>query len=213
MPTKKLTNFDIYFITDSSLTKTPVISQVKQALNSGVKILQYREKKLSTLEMYKSAMDIKKLTNGKAIFIINDRIDICLAVDADGVHLGDDDIPYLYARKLLRKKIIGLSTHNLEEALFSEKIGADYISIGPIYPTTTKPKHKSPVGTEIIKEISKKIKIPYVAIGGINETNIEVVLSAGAKNVAMISAILTKKDIKKELRKYQNYFLTLRGIK
>ena len=100
MPTKKLTNFDIYFITDSSLTKTPVISQVKQALNSGVKILQYREKKLSTLEMYKSAMDIKKLTNGKAIFIINDRIDICLAVDADGVHLGDDDIPYLYARKL-----------------------------------------------------------------------------------------------------------------
>lgn len=206
MDKKEIENLGLYFITDSTITKTPVISQVKQAIDGGIKIIQYREKNLPTLEMYNQAKEIRKLTKNKAIFVVNDRIDICLAVNADGVHLGKDDIPYSEARKLLKDKIIGLSTHNIQEALHAEKLGADYISIGPIFATNTKPNHQKPVGIKTIKELSKKIKFPFVAIGGINGNNIKDVVNAGAKNVAMISALVTKKDIANEIKKFIGYF-------
>ena len=196
-------NIGMYFITDSIITKTSVISQVNQALNAGVRIIQYREKSLPTIELYNQAMKLKKLINGKAILIINDRIDICLAVDADGVHLGSDDIPYADARRILGSKIIGLSTHNINEAINAESLGADYISIGPIFPTMTKHNHQEPVGTDMITDISKRIKIPFIAIGGINKNNIQDVLNAGARNVAIISDIVTKIDITKEIKSFE----------
>lgn len=204
-----LNNIDLYFITDSSLTKRGVIEDVKSAVKAGVKIIQYREKNKSTREMIKEASEIKTICKqcklNDVLFIVNDSIDIALAVDADGVHLGNDDMPYHIARKLLGKnKIIGLTVHNLKEARYAQEVKADYIGVSPIFETKTKPDAGLPVGLELIKEIKSEIKIPIVAIGGINENNIESVLNLGAKSVAIISAIITKPSVENECRKFIN---------
>ncbi len=200
--------FGLYFLTDSTLTKIPVEEQVKQALKARIKVIQYREKTLSTKEQYNQALTLRKLTKGKALLIINDRIDICMAVNADGVHLGKEDIPCKYARKILKDKIIGLSTHNLQEAIEAEKIGADYIAVGPIFPTETKKDHEQPVEIDNLKEIVERIKTPLVAIGGINHANLKDVLSTGIKNFVIISAIMKdgkiEENIKNARRLYHN---------
>jgi thiamine-phosphate pyrophosphorylase len=141
------------------------------------------------------------LLNSKSIFIINDYIDIAKILDADGIHLGQDDISIGIARKILGKgKIIGISCHNLEQALRAQEKGADYISIGPVFPTSTKPNAK-PISLRLIKKISRKIKIPFFAIGGINENNIIEVLSRGAKRVAVCRAVCQAKDIPITIKK------------
>ncbi len=194
----KLKNFGLYFITDSTLTRKNVIEDATSAIKAGVKIIQYREKNSPTKKMLKEALQIKKLcSKNDVLFIINDRIDIALRVDADGVHLGEEDISYDYARKLLGKnKIIGLSAHSVKDALQNEKIGADNTSIGPIYHTSTKKNGHKPVGLDPIKQLKNKLKIPFVAIGGINKGNIDEVLEAGARNIAIISAIVSKGNVK-----------------
>jgi len=204
MPPKKLTDFGLYFITDSKLTKKTVIEDVKSAIKGGVKIVQYREKNADTKQMIEEAKEIKEICKkSNALFLINDRIDVVLAIDADGVHLGQEDMPYEYARKLLgNDKIIGLSAHSLKEALQNQEAGADYTSIGPIYYTTTKKDAKAPIGLEPIRELKDKLKIPFVAIGGINETNIDDVLTAGAKNIAIISGIVAKENVEECVRNF-----------
>ena len=138
------------------------------------------------------------------IFLVNDGVDIALAADADGVHLGQDDLSYETARKLLGKnKIIGLTAHNVKESVEAEKLGADYIGLSPIFPTNTKSDAGKACGTEMIAQVKKHVKIPIVAIGGINESNIGQVLKAGARNMAIISAILTKDDVGKAVRGFQ----------
>ena len=140
MRKEKLEDIDLYFITDSKLTKKTVLDDVKAAIAGGVKIVQYREKEKPTKEMVEEAQKIKELCGDDVIFLVNDRIDIALAVDADGVHLGNDDMPYETARKLLGEdKIIGLTIHNVEEAVEAERLGADYVGVSPIFATTTKP--------------------------------------------------------------------------
>ena len=203
MQSEKLKDFGLYFITDSNLTKKSVIEDVRSAIKGGVKIIQYREKNASSKQLLKQAKEIKNLCrkNG-VIFIVNDRVDIALAADADGVHLGQDDMPCQSARKLLGKnKIIGLSADSVKAALMNQNLGADYTGIGPIYHTTTK-KINNPIGLEPIKELKKRLKIPFVAIGGINESNIDDVLKAGAKNIAMISAIAAKDDVENSVRQF-----------
>lgn len=204
MPSKKLTNFGLYFITDSTLTKKTVIEDVKSAIKGGVKIVQYREKNVDTKQIIEEAKEIKSICKkNNVLFLINDGIDVALAVDADGVHLGQEDMPYKYARKLLwNNKIIGLSAHSSKEALQNEKIGADYTSIGPIYYTTTKKDAKAPIGLEPIRQLKSRLKIPFIAIGGINETNIDDVLKAGAKNVAIISGIVAKDNVEEIAREF-----------
>ena len=202
----KLKNFGLYFITDSALTKKSVVEDAKAAIKAGVKIIQYREKNASTKQMIGEAAEIKKLsTKNGVMFLVNDRIDVALAVDADGVHLGEEeDMPYVIARKLLGKnKIIGLSAHSAKDALQNKKIGADYTSIGPIYHTLTKKNGHKPIGLNPIKQLKDKLKIPFVAIGGINEANIDEALKAGAKNVAIISAIIKRDNVEQSVR----YFL------
>ena len=204
----KLKNFGLYFITDSKLTKKTVIEDVKSAIKGGVKIVQYREKNSDTKQMIEEAKEIKGICKkSNVLFLINDRIDVALAVDADGVHLGQEDMHYEYARNLLgNNKIIGLSAHSLKEALQNERIGADYTSIGPIYYTTTKRDAKAPIGLKPIRELKGKLKIPFVAIGGINETNIDDVLKAGAKNIAIISGIITKENVEESVRNFIKKF-------
>lgn len=195
----KLNDIDFYFITDSSLSKNGIINDVKAAIKAGCKIVQYREKNKSTKDMLEEAKEIKKLCKSKAIFLVNDRIDIALAVDADGVHIGQEDIPYKHARNLLGKnKIIGLSAHSLKDALQNQRAGADYTSIGPIYPTSTK-KFAKPLGLAPIRQLKSKLKIPLVAIGGINKNNIAQVIKSGADAAAAISTVISSKDVQKEV--------------
>jgi thiamine-phosphate pyrophosphorylase len=211
---EKLNDIDLYFITDSRLTRKTVLEDAKAALKAGVKIIQYREKNKSTSDMIKEADKIKKLClKNNTLLIINDRVDIALAVDADGVHLGDDDMPYHTTRKILgNKKIIGLTVHNLREAAEAQKAGADYIGASPIFETRTKPDAGAPSGIKFIQKVKKTIKIPFVAIGGINESNVADVLKSGAKSVAIISAIISSPDVEKECRKFRDIILDYTGV-
>lgn len=206
---KILPDINLYFITDSKLTRKTVFEDVKAAIKAGVKIVQYREKEKNTGEMLEEAKKIGKLCKeNNVLFIINDRIDVALATDADGVHLGDEDMPYSIARKLLgREKIIGLTVQNIQKAIEAEKVGVDYIGVSPIFETKTKADAGKPVGTELIKEVKGRLRIPFVAIGGINEKNIKSVLKAGAKSVVIISAIITKDNVEKECKKFKKIIL------
>ena len=186
---KDLKSVNYYYITDHSIDISPS-EQVKTALKSGVKLIQFRGKNLSDREMYEQAKEIKEIISNKAIFIVNDRIDIALAVDADGVHLGQDDIPPKIARELLGDKIIGISTHSLEQAKEAENI-ADYIGVGPVHPTSTKEKTAEAIGIEGVSKISREVDAPTAAIGGIKFKDLKPLL----QHVDMICAIssVTKK--------------------
>jgi thiamine-phosphate pyrophosphorylase len=205
-----LNDIDLYFITDSRLTGRTVLEDVGSAIRAGVKIIQYREKDLTTREMIDEAGKIGRLCReNDVLFIINDRVDIALAVDTDGVHLGNEDMPYEAARRILgNMKIIGLTVHDVGEAIEAERIGADYIGISPIFETTTKPDAGTPAGIDLIKYIKKTVKIPFVAIGGINQDNIKSVLEAGARSIAVISAIVTKDDVEKECKKFREVIIS-----
>ncbi len=206
---EKLDDIDLYFITDSKLTRRTVLEDVRSAIKAGVRIIQYREKDLCTREMINEAEKIGRLCKkNNVLFIINDRVDIALAVDADGVHLGNEDMHYSAARKILgNMKTIGLTIHNVSEAIEAERIGADYIGISPIFETKTKPDAGTPAGIDLIKYIKKIVKIPFVAIGGINEDNVKSVIEAGARSIAVISAIVTKGDVKKECKKFREVII------
>lgn len=187
----------IYLITDQYIVKGLSHVQIaEKALLGGVRFIQYREKQLSKRESYKVALQLREITRKyNAVLIINDDIDIALAVDADGIHLGQEDFPVQAARKILGDdKIIGLSTHSLKHAEEAQGSGADYIAIGPIFRSTTKDV-REPLGVDIIKEIRKISRLPVITIGGINEDNIADVMKAGADGAAVISAIITKEDI------------------
>lgn len=179
------------FITDRSICNLSCEEMSLAVLKTGVKWIQYREKDKTRKEMYEDSVRIRGLTKDyQAIFIVNDYADIAMSVKADGVHLGQDDLPLREARSIMgREKIIGISTHNVEQAIAAEKEGADYIGFGPVFHTTTKDAG-SPKGTDILREIKKQVHIPVVAIGGINLENLESVLNKGIDAVAVSSAIL-----------------------
>jgi thiamine-phosphate pyrophosphorylase len=195
-----------YFITDSSISRAGNLSDVQNALKAKVEVVQYREKQKCTKEMYKEALLLRKLCKG-IIFLINDRVDIALSVDADGVHIGNDDLPYSVIRKLLgKKKIIGMTVHRVKEAREAQELGADYIGISPIFATSTKADAGIPVGIELIKKIKKEVSIPVIAIGGINLPNAPEVVLAGVDALCAISAVVTSKDVRGEIEKFQELF-------
>jgi thiamine-phosphate pyrophosphorylase len=195
-----------YFITDASLSRRGNFSDVRGALAAGVKYIQYRDKYFDRKKSYLEARRLRKICKN-AFFLVNDRVDIALSVGADGVHLGDDDLPYSIARKLLgRKKIIGLTVHNLKEAQEAEKLGADYLGVSPIFLTNTKLDAGAPAGIRLIKQIKEQIALPIVAIGGINLSNAKEVIRAGADGLSAISAVVAKRNVKKEIEKFQELF-------
>ncbi len=173
------------------------IEVVKEMIESGIKLIQYREKKLSLKAMFNECKVIRSLTTDAGVcFIINDHIDIAILVDADGVHIGQDDLNIRDVRTLLGdKKIIGLSTHSPEQALKAVNEGADYIGVGPIFETKTKVNVCDPVGYSYLEWVSQNIKIPFVAIGGIKEHNLKEILNRGAKSVALVSEITNNPNI------------------
>ncbi|MCY6356862.1 thiamine phosphate synthase [Clostridium sp. ZS2-4] len=193
-------DYSLYLITDRNIIKNRSLKEcVEEAIKGGVTIVQIREKDASTREFYNVAKEIKEVTDKYNVpLIINDRIDIALAVDAAGVHLGQSDMSIEVARKILGEdKIIGISAGNIEEALEAEKLGADYLGIGAIFYTGTKKDIDEPIGLEGLKEITNKIKIPSVAIGGINKDNTAEIMETGVNGISVISAILGYEDTKK----------------
>ncbi len=160
------------------------------AVRAGARWIQYRDKEKTRREIYFEALKLRELTRETgAAFVVNDHTDIALAVDADGVHLGQDDLPIKEARSLMGNRIIGISTHSVSEALEAEAAGADYIGFGPVFITTTKDAG-TPKGVEMLAEITRRVRIPVVAIGGITLENLARVRAAGADAVAVASAIL-----------------------
>ncbi|MBU0759301.1 MAG: thiamine phosphate synthase [Candidatus Omnitrophica bacterium] len=196
-----------YFITDAELSKNGNVSDVKNAIEAGVSVVQYRSKFDDTDHMLEEARLLREICKGKAIFIINDRVGIAISVDADGVHLGQGDMPYETARALMGKdKIIGVTVHDLKEAIIVEKKGADYLGVSPVFSTTTKKDAGMPCGVELIREIRKKCSIPITAIGGIILDNAREVMEAGADAICAISAVVTRDDVKEEIQKFQKLF-------
>ena len=188
----------LYLITNRNLSKQGEVSDVKEALESGIKIIQYREKESSEDHILKKAKELKKLTKKhNALLIINDHPKIAEQIGADGIHIGQEDMPIKEAVKIFSGKIIGVSVSTIEEAKQADEDGATYLGIGPIFDTGTKKDAGKGIGLEKIRQIKKQTTLPIVAIGGINKTNTEEVLKTGADSVAVISAIIGK-NIKKE---------------
>jgi len=190
------------FITDRKVSGLSYEYMTLKALMRGVRWVQYREKERSRREIYEGAVKLRRITKDyNALFIVNDFVDIAICVNADGVHLGQDDLPLKEARRMIGKdRIIGISTHSLEQAIEAEKNGADYIGFGPVFHTLTKDVGK-PKGIDILREVKNHTKIPIVAIGGINLENIRSVLDTGVDAVAIASAILSG-DIGENTRRF-----------
>lgn len=189
----------LYLVTDQSwLGEDSLVSQVEKSLINGVTFLQLREKNLDAESFLNLASEMKELARGYNVpFVINDNIDIAIKSDADGVHIGQDDMSVEEARKIIGEdKILGVSVGTVEEAILAEKLGADYLGVGAIFSTDTK-KDAGDVTFETLKNICESVNIPIVAIGGINKDNISSLKGSGIDGVAVISAILAKKDIPK----------------
>ena len=193
---KILKENDLYVITDQ---KENLLEIIENILIAGVKIIQYRFKTGTDKEHLQEAIQIKNLCKKhNSLFIINDRVDIALASNADGIHLGQDDLDLKTARQLLgSSKIIGVSANNEIDISNALKDGCDYIGIGPVFETSTK-KNKKPIGIEKIKTLTKNLKIPWFAIGGIKTNNISYLKSNGLKKVALVSQLMNSEDPKED---------------
>jgi thiamine-phosphate diphosphorylase len=167
------------------------------ALSAGVTVFQYRHKRGTRRAIYEASLSLARTAReANALFLVNDHADIAFAVDADGVHLGQEDLPIEQARKILGSgKLIGISTHSSEQAGEAERSGADYIGFGPLFPTATKDAGETQ-GLQRLSHIRQSVSLPVIAIGGINRENAGDVIRAGADGVAVISAVLTAPDIR-----------------
>ena len=198
-------DFKLYVITDERFHPGRSLTDViEEAIIGGANIIQLRDKTSSKLEVLEKARALRWLTKEYDVpFIVNDHIDVAIAVDADGVHLGQDDLPLEEARKILGpEKIIGISTHSIDQAKAAENGGADYIGVGPVFPTGTKADVVDPVTTQYVKEAVEQINIPFVAIGGIKLHNVDQVLKAGARSVCAVSEIVGAPDVKSVCRQF-----------
>ncbi|MFL0248118.1 thiamine phosphate synthase [Candidatus Clostridium stratigraminis] len=202
-------DYRLYLVTDRVfLGNKSLKDAVSEAIEGGVTFIQIREKDISTRAFYNIASEVKEVTDYyKVPLVINDRIDIAQAIDADGVHLGQSDMPIQIARKILGKnKIIGISVEDVKEAKEAEGNGADYVGVGTVFYTGTKKDINKPIGLNGLREVCGSIKIPKVAIGGINKYNLKDILRAGADGAAIVSAILGEKDIKEASKLLKSLF-------
>ena len=188
-------------ILDCDLLRIDPAGALSIALDAGVRFFQYRSKTGTRRQIYETCNVLSPMARqAGALFIVNDHADIAAVVEADGVHLGQEDLPIAEARRVVgTHAIIGISTHSREQAMAAERAGADYIGLGPVFPTTTKDAGVIQ-GVEAVRAVRKAVSLPIVAIGGIGHGNCRDVLSAGADAVAVISAILSASDLAKAAR-------------
>jgi len=194
-------NWSLYVITDEQLSQGKSHVQIAhEAIAGGANVIQLRDKHASSKKLYFDALEIRILTRqAKVPFIVNDRLDIALAVDADGLHVGQNDLPATIARKFLGPdKILGVSAETLAQAIQAQEDGADYLGVGPVFEArSTKPDTIDPIGLSLLSEIRQACQLPIIAIGGINLDNVAATIRSGADGVAIISAIVASPDIKK----------------
>ena len=195
----KLTNVDysLYLVTDRGLARgRSTLEIVSAAVHGGVTVVQLREKDCSTRDFIEQALTIKAFLKDRGVpLMINDRLDVAQAVKADGVHLGQTDMPLKVAKKILGDSmIIGISAESQQDAVEAEKGGADYLGVSPIYATPTKSDTALPLGLEGLREIRKAVRLPLVGIGGLNRDNAAEVIRSGADGVAVVSAIVAADD-------------------
>ncbi|AOT69890.1 thiamine phosphate synthase [Geosporobacter ferrireducens] len=202
-------DYGLYLVTDRDILKgRSFISTLEEAIAGGVTIVQLREKNATSLEFYQTAVQVKALTSKYGIpLMINDRLDIALAVDAEGLHVGQSDLPASVARKILGEgKLLGVSAANIEEALKAQAEGADYIGVGALFPTNTKTDTRL-VNLAQLAEIKKAVNIPVVGIGGIQENNVTAVGETGIDGIAVVSAILAAGSVKEAAMRLRKHFM------
>lgn len=194
---------DLYPVTCEELSEGRTNLEVLEAvLAGGARIVQLREKHWDKKALYELAVAFRRRTLAAgALLIVNDHLDVALAAEADGVHLGQEDLPLAAARRIAPELIIGASTHDLEEALRAEKEGADYVNIGPIFPTRTKETATRALGPEALGRIAPRLSVPFTTMGGINLENIAQVVAAGARRVALVTAVTQAPDITGRVQK------------
>ncbi len=200
-------DLSLYLVTDKSDDVEKFLRTIEEAIKGGVSVVQIREKTADTLDFYNLALKVKRITTQYNVpLIINDRVDVALAIDADGVHVGQSDMPCDVTRKLVGPdKIVGVSAATIEEAKKAEKDGADYIGTGAVFPTATKDDAPK-ITKKDLKEIVDSINIPVVAIGGITLDNAHELTDTGIKGLSVVSAIMSSDDPKKSSEKLLNIF-------
>ncbi|GAW93934.1 thiamine phosphate synthase [Calderihabitans maritimus] len=199
---REIFNTDLYGITCEEYARgRNNVETVQEMIKAGIQIIQYREKKKKSLYKYQECLQIREITRRAGVtFIVNDDVDIALLVKADGIHIGQEDLPADKVRELVGDDmIIGVSTHSPEQAWDAVRRGADYIGVGPIFPTKTKEDVCDPVGLEYLEYVVENLSIPFVAIGGIKEHNISQVREKGARCIAMVTEIVGAEDIPKKV--------------
>lgn len=189
---------DLYVvITDEFCAGRPAVDVLQATLDAGVRLVQLREKNLTDRELYDRAVEFRRRTSeADAVLIIDDRVDIALAANADGVHLGQTDLPLQAAVSIAPELILGVSTHTREQAVAAQAAGAGYVNIGPIFATQTKQKTAPPLGPEALDDITPGLTIPFSCMGGIKPHNIDEVLRRGAKHPAVVTAVTAQDDVK-----------------
>jgi len=205
----------LYPITDTLISGLSHAKQVERLAAGGASFIQLREKRASPREFYEAALEALSVARRLSVrIIINDRVDIAMAVGADGVHLGQTDIPPEKARKLLgEKRIIGFSTHTLKQALEADSMPVDYIAIGPVFQTPSKENPDEIVGLEMNSEVRRNIAKPLVAIGGITMQSARAAIDAGADSVAVISDLLSTPDVSARTRSFVDLLSSSRAVK
>jgi thiamine-phosphate pyrophosphorylase len=199
----------LYLILDAATRRPrPLIEILMLATSAGARLFQYRNKTASMKDAYREAVPLRRAaTEAGAIFIVNDRCDLALAVEADGVHLGQTDLPLADARGILgSRKIIGISTHRPEQVKEAADGGADYLGFGPIFPTDTKGDHESVVGVAGLRHIRPLTQLPIFAIGGMTPENALAAIQAGADGIAVISSVLDAPDVAASVRNFIRRF-------
>ena len=188
---------DLYVVITGAFCSGRAAPEVlAQVLAAGVRLVQLREKDLNDRRLYQLAVEFRRQTAAAgALLIVDDRLDMALAAGADGVHLGQDDLPVSVVRGMAPELIIGASTHSLEEALAAQEAGASYVNIGPIFATQTKSTPMAPLGPEALSLIAPRLRIPWTTMGGINRANIHQVVSRGARHPAVVTAVTAAPDI------------------
>jgi len=202
---KKLADARLYLLFTVEMVKGDYMGAARSAIEGGVDMIQLREKETPDRLFLEYARKLRTLSEEKGVpLIINDRIDLALLSNADGVHLGQEDLRINEARKILGfDKIIGISTRSIEQAREAEKMGADYVGIGPIFKTSVKPE-EPPIGPEVLKDISEEISVPVFPLGGIDTENINEVMKVGATRACVCSAILLAEDLKAASKKIKS---------
>ena len=200
-------DLSLYLVTDNSEDEKKFLKTIEEAINGGVSVVQIREKTADTLEFYNLALKVKEITTKYNVpLIINDRVDVALAIDADGVHVGQSDMPCDVTRKLIgENKILGVSAATIDEAKKAEKDGADYIGTGAVFPTSTKDDAPN-ITKKDLKDIVDSINIPVVAIGGITIENANELKNTGISGLSVVSAIMSADNPKKASEKLLNIF-------